>query len=219
MLRLATTTLARRCMSTAAAAEASSPSSHSIVQAASSILSFSTENVLEPGSVIVNIGAETSIGQTITVGAAMRGLTTINVVSQDAAAGYPGSVSHVYSLGGDYVVTESFLGFRGFKELMEEVCDGKSPSLVINGSTLIDEGTAALGPFKQAKKFTDKKSAIEDMQDNNTIRAASRVASLGSLIGDAPIVTHDKYKSKGTEEQTDVANDLMNDLSSMMILE
>ena len=220
MLRLATSRLCRRSLATTAA-QASSSSADSIVQAAASILSFSTPDVLQPGSVIVNMGAETEIGQVVTVAAAMRGVTTINVVSQDPSVGYPDSVSHVYSLGGDHVITENFLGFRGFKDLVTEVCgEGKSPVLVVSGSLLVAEGTKALGSFKKEKSFTGKKSAIEDMQDNNMLGSARRSAALGSVVGKATIVQHTgssfKGTNSGTEEQTQVANKLMADLSSIM---
>ena len=211
MLRTAT----RRFATAAAASSSSNP-----VHAASSILSYSTPEVLPPGSIVVNLGAETEIGQTITVGAAMRGLTTINVVSQGSDSGYPDSVSHVYALGGDYVVTESFLGFRGFEELVNEVCgEGNSPSLVINGSSMIEAGTNALAPFAKAKTFTAKKSAIEDMQDNNTLASANRVGLLSSVVGSATMVTHGSYSTKGNEDQTAVAKELMEDLSSIMVMD
>jgi hypothetical protein len=210
-----------RSFSTSAATAASATSADTAIKAASSILSFSTSNVLQPGAVVVNLGAETEIGQVVTVAAAMRGVTTINVVGQGSNSGYPDSVSHMYDLGGDYVVTESFVGFRGFKELVAEVCgEGKSPALVINGSNLIADGTNALAPFSKAKSFTAKKSAIEDMQDNNMFLSASRVGYLGAVMGDAKVVKHSGSSydgaSSGSDEQAQIANELASDLSAVM---
>lgn len=206
---------------TAEATEFSS-SAKSHVMAVSSLLSFSTPEVLQPGSVVINLGAETEMGQVVTAAAAMRGLTTINVVSQDKANGYPDSVSHVYELGGDYVVTESFMGFRGFKELVTEVCEesglGESPALVIDGSTsLVGTGTSALEAFAKAKTYTAKKSLVEDMQDNNTLLLANRVAGLGAAVAkNTAMVKHVGYPTKGTPEQTELAKEMAEDLSSML---
>tara|TARA_B100000795_G_scaffold259799_1_gene235084 strand:+ start:309 stop:986 length:678 start_codon:yes stop_codon:yes gene_type:complete len=217
--KLTTSLLQTRSVGRRTFVSSSSTQNEAAISAASSILSYTD---LKPGSVVINIGSETEIGQIITVGASMRGITTINVVGEGEDTGYPETVSHVYALGGDYVVTESFCGFRGMKEMVREVCgDGNTPSLVINGSNMIEQGTTALGPFTKATSFTDRKSAVEDMQDNNTINAAERVGLLSSLLGkNTVIVKHSgsdyKGASKGTKEQDLEFGELVNDLNSVM---
>ena len=63
-----------------------------------------------------------------------------------------------------------------------ESIDCSTPSLVVNESNMIhEEQGTTLGPFTKATPFTDRKSAVEDMQEKNTINAAERIGLLSSL--------------------------------------
>jgi hypothetical protein len=156
----------------------------------------------------------------ITQGADRLGLTVVSVVPEGIVPGLHDMddvnkyyVNQQYAFHGAAVaITDRFVNFRGFDELIADV---GQPALVINGTGTVSAGQAALTAFTKAKTFTDKKAAIEDMQDNGTFFAAKYASSLGKALGSAQVFSYDADKpdvaslmSKASAEQKELATDV-----------
>ena len=163
---------------------------------ASTVLACAGSKPLAAGDVVLNLGAETLTGSLITQGADKLGLTVVSVVPEGVVPGLHKMddenkyyVNQQYSFhGASAAVTERFVNFRGFDELISDV---GTPALVVDGGATVAAGQAALKAFTKAKTFTAKKAAIEDMQDDGTYFAAKFAASLGKVVGKSPVFSYD----------------------------
>ncbi len=174
--------------------------SSNVLREAAGILLAAPE-ALSTGDVVLNLGAHTAIGQGVAVAAFTQGVVTVNVVSEDARDGYPQSVDHLYDSGADFVVTESFLSFYGFKELMDEL--GGSAKLVVNGSNFLGAGTTALEKIGAAKSFSDRRSLFEDLMASGELEAAKRASGVATAAGSAPTIHHSGATGKKGEKPFD----------------
>lgn len=83
---------------------------------------------LAKGDVIIQNGANSSVGQAVIQLAALRGIKTINVIRDDGE--YDQTVEHLKSLGATIVCTADYLGSAKFKELISDL---PAPKLALNG--------------------------------------------------------------------------------------
>ena len=178
----------RRALSSAEVSEvewsAAGAEFEAAARVASTVLACAPGRALAPGDVVVNLGAHSLTGSMITQGADKIGLTVVSVVPEGVVPGLHDMddenkyyVNQQYMFhGATAAITERFVNFRGFDELIADVGE---PALIINGESTVSTGQAALKKFTAAKTFTAKKAAVEDMQDDGTYSAAKYVSSLG----------------------------------------
>uniref|UniRef100_M4BTQ4 Alcohol dehydrogenase-like C-terminal domain-containing protein n=1 Tax=Hyaloperonospora arabidopsidis (strain Emoy2) TaxID=559515 RepID=M4BTQ4_HYAAE len=82
---------------------------------------------LSEGDVVIQNGANSAVGQAVIQLAALRGITTINIIRDDGD--YDETVQHLKNLGATIVCTADYMGSAKFKELISDL---PAPKLALN---------------------------------------------------------------------------------------
>eukprot|EP00949_MAST-11_sp_MAST-11-sp1_P001771 g1771.t1 len=147
---------------------------------------------LSAGDVIMNVGADGPVGQAIVQVAASRGVRTINVVRGDSD--YSQTVEHLYSIGADLVVADSYVGSDGYFTAAKDI--GDSPKLVLSSAALPNK--AILDPLRKAKgKISALRAIYEDMEESGDLARVKGSKDMLAAMGDAKTVTYDDGAETG----------------------